>query len=194
MKIIIEGPDGAGKSTLADAISRKTGFPVVHLTNVEPDKMDVQFKNALALDNVVLDRYILSNLAYNKACGAAKVSDDIKDACCRDMEDPSIVVLCLPGYCNRYSGGCDMYIEHFSKLKAERHEEFTNEEEMRKVWEYMGDAGDAMTISGRQQPTAYDLFLGMTSEKYFGDTVSSVLRELDKHEAERRIRQDQDPD
>lgn len=65
---------------------------------------------------------------------------------------------------------------------------------MRKVWEYMGDAGDAMTISGRQQPTAYDLFLGMTSEKYFGDTVSSVLRELDKHEAERRIRQDQDPD
>lgn len=194
MKIIIEGPDGAGKSTLADAISRKTGFPVVHLTNVEADKMDTQFENALALDNVILDRYILSNLAYNNACGATEASDDVKDACCRDMEDPNIVVLCLPGYYNRHSGGCDMYIEHFSKLKDERHEEFTNEEEMRKVWEYMADAGDAMTVSGRQQPIAYDLFLGMTSGKYFGDTVSLVLQELDEYEAEHRIRQDQDPD
>lgn len=194
MKIIIEGPDGAGKSTLADAISRKTGFPVVHLTNVDADKMDTQFENALALDNVILDRYILSNLAYNNACGAAKVSDDVKDACCRDMEDPNIVVLCLPGYCNRHSCGCDMYIAHFSKLKDKRHEEFTNEEELRKVWEYMSDAGDAMTVSGRQQPIAYDLFLGRNSEKYFGDTVSLVLQELDEYEAAHSIRQDQDPD
>lgn len=180
MKIIIEGPDGAGKSTLADAISRKTGFPVVHLTNVDQDKVDTQFKSALALDNVILDRYILSNKAYNFACGASKASSEVTEACCRDMETPNVVVLCVPGYYKRGSDGCDDYIKHFSKLKAERNEEFTNEEYMRKVWDYMVNAGDAMVLSGRQIPTVYDLFVGMHGDKYFNDTVNSVCDELDR--------------
>lgn len=179
MKIIIEGPDGAGKSTLADAISRKTGFPVVHLTNVDKGKMDTQFKIALSLDNVILDRYILSNMAYNFACGAQKVSADVEYACCRDMEAPNIVVMCLPGYysCNGVVG-CDGYIRYFSKLKGTRHEEFTNEEDMRKVWEYMRIAVDAMTISLHQSPMVYDLFVGLNNkDRYFCDTVDSVCRD-----------------
>ena len=32
MIIIIEGPDGAGKTTLAEQISRQTKYPIIHRT------------------------------------------------------------------------------------------------------------------------------------------------------------------
>lgn len=65
--IIIEGPDGTGKTTLAKALLEKNdALRYEHLTNMEqPYDMYRQFieaRNKITEGNIILDRYILSNM------------------------------------------------------------------------------------------------------------------------------------
>ena len=38
MVIIIEGPDGAGKTTLAEQLSRQTGYTIVHMSQPKTEE------------------------------------------------------------------------------------------------------------------------------------------------------------
>lgn len=69
MIIIIEGPDGSGKTTLAEMLSRQTGFPVVHRTQPKSEeekaKMMDGYVDAIKKGkNIIFDRCWYSEMAY----------------------------------------------------------------------------------------------------------------------------------
>lgn len=69
MKIIIEGPDGAGKSTLANLLSIKTGYPIIHRSNPKTDEekkrmFDMYLQDAKSDLCMIYDRFLYSELVY----------------------------------------------------------------------------------------------------------------------------------
>ena len=71
MIIILEGPDGGGKSTLAQKLSRQTGWPVEHRSkpNSEEEKarmMGEYVQLAKSSRNVILDRCWYSEMVYGR--------------------------------------------------------------------------------------------------------------------------------
>ena len=66
--IVIEGPDGSGKTTLGEKLSKAFGLDYIHLTYLEDrEALHKQFKEAsdrMWKGGVVLDRFILSNTVY----------------------------------------------------------------------------------------------------------------------------------
>ena len=69
MIFIIEGPDGSGKTTLAEKLSRQTGYPVVHRSQPksEEEKLRMLDEYVEAINtgrNVIFDRCWYSEMAY----------------------------------------------------------------------------------------------------------------------------------
>lgn len=69
MIIIMEGPDGSGKTTLAEQLSRQTGYEIIHRTkpaNEEEKKaMHLMYLKTIAKNkNVIFDRCWYSEMAY----------------------------------------------------------------------------------------------------------------------------------
>lgn len=69
MKIIIEGPDGAGKTELAEYLSGKFGFPIQHHTKPKTEADRVGMFTSYMLDakqpiNKIYDRFAYSELVY----------------------------------------------------------------------------------------------------------------------------------
>lgn len=65
MRIIIEGADGVGKSTIAKKIAEKFNLSLVHFTNKDPRDLDFYYQS-LRKNNVVYDRNFLSEMIYPK--------------------------------------------------------------------------------------------------------------------------------
>ena len=64
MIIIVEGPDGGGKSYLAQLISDETGFPVLHSGGFKED-IRVRTERYLSMSNTTFDRFpIISENVY----------------------------------------------------------------------------------------------------------------------------------
>lgn len=71
MIIIIEGPDGAGKSRLAEQLARQTGYPIIHRTQpkteAEKELMMQGYLEAIQLGkNAIFDRCWYSEIVYGK--------------------------------------------------------------------------------------------------------------------------------
>ena len=65
MKIILEGVDGAGKTTLAKILAERYGLDICHCT--QDDAADYNFyRQTLRKDNIVWDRHTLGELIYPK--------------------------------------------------------------------------------------------------------------------------------
>lgn len=69
MIIILEGPDGSGKTTLAQQISKQTGFPIIHRSQpkTEEEKMCMMGEYLQAIKerkNAIFDRCWYSEMAY----------------------------------------------------------------------------------------------------------------------------------
>lgn len=69
MIIIIEGPDGSGKTTLAEKISKQTKYPIVHRsqpkTEEEKKLMMAEYLHTIRTgDNMIFDRCWYSEMAY----------------------------------------------------------------------------------------------------------------------------------
>lgn len=68
MKIILEGVDGAGKTTLARILADKYGLDIAHCT--QHDAADYDFyRQTLRKENIVWDRHTLGELIYPKVFG-----------------------------------------------------------------------------------------------------------------------------
>lgn len=68
MKIILEGVDGAGKTTLAKILAEKYGLDICHCT--QHDAADYDFyRQTLRKENVVWDRHTIGELIYPKVFG-----------------------------------------------------------------------------------------------------------------------------
>jgi thymidylate kinase len=69
MILIIEGPDGSGKTTLANKLSKQTGYPVIHRvqpkTEEDKKRMMEEYLHILQSGkNAIFDRCWYSEMAY----------------------------------------------------------------------------------------------------------------------------------
>lgn len=69
MVFIIEGPDGSGKTTLAEMLSKQTGFPVVHRTQPKSEEEKARMMQEYVATiktgkNAIFDRCWYSEMAY----------------------------------------------------------------------------------------------------------------------------------
>jgi len=67
--IIIEGCDCAGKSTIAELLSKKTGYKIVkgssfQISELGGDGMYDHMSKLLDRENIIIDRFYMSNLVY----------------------------------------------------------------------------------------------------------------------------------
>lgn len=63
MKIILEGIDGSGKTTLAKILAREYGLDYCHCTASDPGDYDF-YLNTARKDNIVWDRHTIGELIY----------------------------------------------------------------------------------------------------------------------------------
>lgn len=78
MKIILEGVDGAGKTTLAKILAERYGLDICHCTQNDPADYDF-YRQTLRKENVIWDRHTLGELIYPGVFGRrAKIS--VEDA------------------------------------------------------------------------------------------------------------------
>lgn len=63
MKVILEGPDGIGKSTLANYLCEKYNLKIIHSSNKTENTLDYHNK-LIESDNIVLDRANLGEVVY----------------------------------------------------------------------------------------------------------------------------------
>ena len=78
MIFIIEGPDGSGKTTLANTLSRQTGYNIIHRVQpkTEEDKrnmMDEYLSIIKSGKNAIFDRCWYSEMAYGPIMRDASV-------------------------------------------------------------------------------------------------------------------------
>ena len=71
MIIIIEGPDGSGKTTLAEKFSKQTGYPIEHRSKPKNEEekalmMGEYLHIAKSSRNIILDRCWYSEMVYGK--------------------------------------------------------------------------------------------------------------------------------
>lgn len=75
MKVFIDGPDGAGKTTVCEKLANKIGCNIVRLT-YNGDRSYNAYFDAMSLENMVHDRTFLSEVIYPKYFGReSRVSD-----------------------------------------------------------------------------------------------------------------------
>jgi hypothetical protein len=129
--IILEGPDGAGKTTLAEFLKKEYGAYVMHSTwspelEVDMDKyMEITTRMALEISQnqlVVLDRHWLSELVYSDVFRGGHKRGEMylrhHEALLCDPRLYARLVLCLPDP--------TIHKEHFAQLKDNREEMYTN--------------------------------------------------------------------
>lgn len=63
MKIILEGCDGTGKTTLAKILADKYGLDICHCTQDDPGDYDF-YRQTVRKENVIWDRHTLGELIY----------------------------------------------------------------------------------------------------------------------------------
>lgn len=71
MAIILEGCDCTGKTTVAEKLSKKTGFEIVKGSSFEISQLDNMFEYMMNLlkKDVIIDRFYFSNLVYGDKYG-----------------------------------------------------------------------------------------------------------------------------
>ena len=78
MIIIIEGPDGSGKTSLAEKISKQTKYPIIHRTQPKSEEekkrmMGEYLQLIRSNKNCILDRCWYSEMAYGPVMRDASV-------------------------------------------------------------------------------------------------------------------------
>lgn len=68
MKVILEGCDGTGKTTLAKLLAERYGLDICHCTQHDPADYDF-YRQTMRKENVVWDRHTLGELIYPDVFG-----------------------------------------------------------------------------------------------------------------------------
>ena len=138
--IVLEGPDGSGKTTLAKKLCKALDLQYMHLTYLkDPEAMYAQFveaDKALQYGGVLVDRYIMSNYAYSAASDVPVVKQASKFLCTMQAlirSNRVYHILCMP--VDRRA-----YLMEFERLSKER-------EEMYPAVEYMDKVSDVYIYS-----------------------------------------------
>jgi len=155
--IILDGPDGVGKTTIAELLKEKYDAEYIHLTwspEIE-ERMDCYMWDALyeavnkSKDGLcVIDRHYLSEMIYAEVYREGTKYKGMHESVIRKLNEiGAMLVLCLPEDKERY-------LKHFDSLKEDREEMYTTMDEIYKAYEFE-------TIHGTYFPKKYlryDLF------------------------------------
>lgn len=171
--IVIEGPDGTGKTTLANALCERLGATYRHLTYRWPDHMYLYHWAAIEQclkdaerGPVILDRWWASELVYAAAFRGGtrwpwlhKMLDRV------GLKHRVFYVLAQPDDRTKY-------IDHFEQLKGKRVEMFDS---MTKVYDLFRDWHH--TMKGRMDFMTYDFMRDAKSPEDFALTVDHIMQE-----------------
>lgn len=134
--IIFEGPDGAGKSTLAKFLSYVTNKKLV--SNTHSDPCDLKwFLNQLDKESCIIDRTFISEIVYSEAKNRERriTNRDIDILVDKLLEKRALIVYCT----NRY--------ELLVDRAFSRGEDYVNKEELRRVIELYDYVFDDIIMS-----------------------------------------------
>lgn len=118
MIVLIEGPDGTGKTTLAKILRDKYDFIYIHLgpcADIEKTYKELISKLKRYKEfkvNAVIDRAVYSNYVYSEIFGGDKLSSK---KCGKFLRLVDKIIMCLPK--NK-----ELYLKEFNNLKKERAE------------------------------------------------------------------------
>ena len=68
MKIVIEGCDGVGKTSVVNMLAKKYGCDVVHMTGDDPKDCEF-YHQSLRKNNVIYDRNVIGEMVYPRIFG-----------------------------------------------------------------------------------------------------------------------------
>lgn len=168
---VLEGPDGAGKTSLAMKLKGLTGARYVHLTYRFKDKMHLYHTAAIRLvahlaqhQPVVLDRWWPSEIVYADAYrGGSKFTKHyfLLEHIATSLG--VVYVVCLPE-------DKELYVKFYNKLKGERVEMY--DEGMDRVYEgYREFYRDYMGL--RENVVHYDMFRSFAPDDISREVVLS---------------------
>lgn len=150
MIILVEGPDGTGKTTLCEEFKKK-GFEYIHLgkereVNLLYDKLIKYLQANKAYKNIVIDRAYISNIIY---------SNVYKDSNYISLENLSkihslidLIILTIPK-------DKEKYLNHFYKLKNTRKELYSS---MEKVYDLYLNRNSYNFLLQDKPYIIYDMF------------------------------------
>lgn len=127
--ILLEGPDGSGKTYLSNKIVEKYKASYIHSSRPK-DKDDIHYPSIYTWTaaelikksncDVILDRHFLSQIIYQEVFEKGKSSENFSSPCFMNGFDK--IVICLPEK--------EKYLEKFNSLKNEREELYDNMNEI----------------------------------------------------------------
>ena len=95
MKIILEGCDGTGKTTLAKILADRYGLDICHCTQDDPGDYEF-YRQTLRKENVIWDRHTLGDLIYPKVFGRdQKISSEDARLLMHYAKEEGVTVLVL---------------------------------------------------------------------------------------------------
>lgn len=141
---IVEGPDGTGKTTMCNILSKLHNIPIVHLTYFEKQTdMEQQYKRVFQLiyslgtenneNGIIFDRFIASNIVYSQVYKNSKESPWIHKielllATICNIIDVTFIS-CLPA-------DKQDYLNHYKDIASNRDELYGDDiEKMGKVYD-----------------------------------------------------------
>lgn len=153
--IVLDGPDGSGKTTLGEQLVKDLGAKYLHLTYRWGAKMHLYHQAALfyvlreaQTRPVVLDRWWMSELVYaNVYRGGSKWPLMYRMLEKAAVRHSIIYVSCRPR-------DRDAYMDHFHKLRSERDEMYFDN--MEKVWDGYHLIDQMMDFIGHPHIMFYD--------------------------------------
>lgn len=157
--IVLEGPDGSGKTTLAEKLCKALDLEYMHLTYLkDPEAMYAQFvkaDRALQRGGVLVDRYIMSNYAYSAASDVPVVKHASKFLHTMQalIRSNSVYhILCMP--VDRRA-----YLMEFERLSKARDEMYKSVRYMDSVYdEYIFNQAMLSAACGPENCLCYDRF------------------------------------
>lgn len=124
MNILIEGPDGTGKTTLAKKLASIFNMTYIHITRSNTSGNNISFNNFLRMndvDNCICDRGYVSNIVYSTVFNDTPKLSPIQANQQRALFD--IKILCI-------IRDKQKYIQSFNDLKQQREELYNDMSEV----------------------------------------------------------------
>lgn len=162
--ILIEGPDGSGKTTLAKRLARDYNGIILHQTYRFKNKIPIYhgaiLRKALKLSKerlVILDRLHISEYVYGKVFRNENRwpwMTDLFNILCKELNIP--IIMCLPF-------SIQQGLEWFEKAKNERPEMFENiKEVIQEYIDYYDNNSKLITIYNKENNDLYDFYYSST--------------------------------